>query len=94
MSQEALIEVLEEARDLLSRPDNDFMWSRWRNASAAVADIDHILKRIGAAETIKLAPIEALFAPTGSLQEVSEGSGWGDEFLALSSRFDAAIEDL
>ena len=31
-----------------------------------------------------------LFLPTGPIQEVSLSSGWGDEFVALADRFDAA----
>jgi hypothetical protein len=31
-----------------------------------------------------------LFAPTGPIQEVSLSSGWGDMFLELAKRMDAA----
>ena len=94
MSEEALIRVLRDTRAILSRPGNDFSWSRWQDQKAAVADIDDILRRIEAAETIKLAQLEALYAPTGSLQEVSIDSDWEDEFMKLSSRFDRATADL
>lgn len=94
MSQEALLDVLTETIILLQRPGNDFSWSRWKTGSEAVAELSEIIRRIEAAETIKLLPIQMLFAPTGSLQEVSIDSGWGDAFLALSARFDDAIADL
>jgi len=94
VSVEALIEVLADTRALLARPSNDFAWSRWTNAEAAVAEIDGIIGRIHAADTIKLPELEALYGPTSSLQEVSVESGWGDAFLMLASRFDAAIADL
>src|ERR1700710_1394807 len=87
MSQEALLDVLREARELLSRSGNDFSWSRWKSEKDAVADIDGLIGRIDAAETIRLIEIHALFAPTGSLQEVSIDSGWGDQFLDLAARF-------
>lgn len=32
-----------------------------------------------------------LFAPTGPIQEVAISSGWGDAFLELADRFDAAM---
>jgi hypothetical protein len=32
-----------------------------------------------------------VFAPTGPMQEVSLGSGWGDEFLGVADRWDAAL---
>lgn len=91
---EALIDVLSEARSMLDQPDNDFSRSKWKDRASAVADIDAILARIDAAETVKMLPIQMLFAPTGSLQEVSIESGWADEFIALASRFDDAIADL
>lgn len=94
MTCEALIDVLTEVRAMLDRPDNDFSWSRWKDGASAVAEIDTILTRIEAAETIKLMPLQVLFAPTGSLQEVSIESGWAEEFIGLASRFDDAIADL
>jgi len=36
--------------------------------------------------------LSVLFAPTGLVQEVSISSGWGVEFLAIGSRFDAACQ--
>src|SRR5262245_41663641 len=94
MTCEALVEVLMDTRAMLGRPDNDFSWSRWKDAAAAVAEVDDVLKRIDAAETIKLLPLQALYGPTGSLQEVSIESGWTDDFMRLASRFDQAIADL
>jgi hypothetical protein len=35
--------------------------------------------------------MEVLFAPTGPIQEVSISSGWGEAFLSLAERFDAAM---
>lgn len=94
MSQEALVEVLEEARALLAGPANDFFYSRWPDEKAALADIDRILATVARDGTIWLPDLQLLFAPTGSMQEVSISSGWGDEFLSLSTRFDEAIRDL
>lgn len=94
MSCEALVAVLADTRTMLAREDNDFSWSRWANSNEAVAEIDDIVRRINAAETIKLLPLQILFGPTSSLQEVSIESGWGDHFLRLASRFDDAIADL
>lgn len=94
MSVEALIQVLADTRALLACPSNDFARSRWRNTEAAVAEIDGIIGRIHAADTIKLLELEALYGPTSSLQEFAIESGWGDAFLMLASRFDSAIADL
>lgn len=87
-----MIEVLRETRQFLSRPDNDFAWSSWEDAPAALREIDGIISRIESGQMPKRIEIEVLFAPTGPIQEVSLSSGWGQEFLALASRFDQAAE--
>ena len=81
-----LVEVLREARQLLSRPDNDFGWSSWEDAAAALGEIDGIIARIESGDMPR-----RLFLPTGPIQEVSVSSGWGREFLDLASRFDRAV---
>ncbi len=43
-------------------------------------------------ETLRDGPTLSCCAPTGSIQEVSVSSGWGEEFLAVSERFDAVIK--
>ncbi len=35
--------------------------------------------------------MDALFAPTGGIQEVSLSSGWGKTFVVLADRYDAAM---
>jgi hypothetical protein len=37
--------------------------------------------------------LSILFAPTGNIQEVSISSGWGEAFLELTARFDAALTE-
>lgn len=90
--REKLIEILREARACLARPDNDFAWSSWEDAPAALREIDGIVSRIESGDMPKRADIEGLFLPTGPIQEVSLSSGWGQEFVELASRFDSAIE--
>jgi len=86
---EELIAVFTEVRALLAHPDNNFDWSSWNDAEDALAEIDDILERLRSANPL---PINAdiLFAPTGPLQEVSLSSGWGDAFIAIANRYDAA----
>ncbi|MEV4750410.1 hypothetical protein AB0K21_28945 [Streptosporangium sp. NPDC049248] len=86
-----LLRVLGEVRVLLAQPDNDFAWSSWKNADAALAEIDAAIARIDAGGRIPPGLV-TLFAPTGRLQEVASSSGWDDAFLALADRFDAALE--
>jgi hypothetical protein len=94
MSQAALVKVLQEARGLLACPTNDFMYSQWDDEREATAHIDAVLERIRRGDRVNLSDLALLFAPTGSIQEVSESSGWGSHFLELATRFDNAIRDL
>jgi hypothetical protein len=87
-----LIEVLREARSLLARPGNDFAWSSWAEAGAALQTVDGLIAAIEADSLPEKPDLTILFAPTGPIQEVSLSSGWADEFLAVASRFDAAVK--
>ncbi|MEH1017773.1 hypothetical protein V6U90_32480 [Micromonospora sp. CPCC 206060] len=86
----ALLAVLEEARAYLARPDNDFSWSSFHDMAAALEELDGLTAMVHAGGPVPFT-LTVLFAPTGPIQEVSLSSGWGDEFLALADRFDAAL---
>jgi hypothetical protein len=87
-----LIAVLREAREYLARPDNDFAWSSWEDTAAALREIDSLIERIEAGHLPERSAVEVLFLPTGPIQEVSVSSGWGQAFLRVADRFDAAVE--
>jgi hypothetical protein len=95
MRMEALRElanVLREARAFLALPSNDFTWSSWEDAAAALAELD---RQIAVIEGGLLPPkldLAVLFAPTGSMQEVSLSSGWAQEFLVIAARFDTVAQ--
>ena len=84
--------MLREARAFLARPGNDFAWSSWGDAGAALAEVDRLLAALEAGRLPDRLTVSVLFAPTGPIQEVSLSSGWGYEFLALAARCDAAVE--
>jgi hypothetical protein len=87
---QSLVAVLQETRQFLSRPENDFAWSSWHDGPAAIQEVEGIIARIKSGNMPERSDIELLFAPTGPIQEVSMSSGWGREFLELANRFDAA----
>ncbi len=87
-----LAEVLRQARNLLGRPGNDFAWSSWEDGPAALAHLDRCIAAVEQGPLPPRSELTILFAPTGSIQEVSLSSGWAGEFLALASRFDASVE--
>jgi len=86
-----LVDVLRECRALLAHPDSDYLWSSWEDADAALAEIDGMIAAIEGGRPLSRY-WSVIFAPTGPMQEVSLSSGWGDEFLALANRWDAAME--
>ena|GEM_PF-1241951 len=86
-----LLHVLRETRAMLARPGNDFIWSSWEDADAALAEVDGLIERIEAGGLPFRIAISILFAVTGPIQETAMSSGWGDEFLALAERCDAAV---
>lgn len=84
--------VLLDARSLLARPDNNFDWSSWEDAGAALREIDATVVELDHGSEPPRLTIAVWFAPTGPMQEVSLSSGWADEFLALATRCDEAME--
>ena len=86
-----LVAVLEEAKQLLARPDNDFSWSYLGDAETAVAEVDGLIATIRDGGKPDVLALQVLFTVTGPIQEVSLSSGWADEFLDLAQRFDHAI---
>ncbi len=89
-----MLEVLNETKRLLARPENDFAWSSWASAADALKEIDALIETIDRGEKPERIAISVLFAPTGPIQEVSVSSGWGDEFLVVAERFDRALSAL
>ena len=90
---ENLVTVLREARNLLASPDNDFSYSSWMDTEAAIQEIDDLRLQVESGTLPPRVDLDVLFAPTGPIQEVSVSSGWGQDFLRLAARFDAAAED-
>jgi len=87
-----LVEVLATARSILSRPENDFAWSSWSDAESALIELDELVRQLFTGEHVDWLRLARLFAPTGPIQEVSLSSGWGEEFITLAERFDAALD--
>lgn len=86
-----LLAVLRDTRALLALPDNEFAWSGWEDGAAALAEVDALMRQIESGRRAPTLLVSVLFAPTGPLQETALSSGWGDEFLALARRCDAAL---
>ena len=91
-ARSSLIMVLLSAIECLSLPGNDFLWSSWQNADEAVAAVEGLVEEIRSGRDPGKTRLGVLFAPTGELQEVAVGSGWGDVFLKLAEKYDEAAK--
>lgn len=87
-----IIKILEQVADELIVPDGNVLWSPYENQAEALADVKNHIERLKQNDFSKLKALELLFAPTGSLQEISISSGWGSRFLVLAAQFDQAIK--
>jgi hypothetical protein len=89
----SLNDILLRSKELVSRPDNDFMYSSWEDKAAALRELDSRLEqhRVG---KLAASDISILFAPTGPMQELAISSGWSDEFLELADEFDTVASQL
>jgi len=87
-AREDLVSVLEEAKQLIAIPGNDFAWSTWDDCDEALAELDSHIAMVRAGDRSKRLDLRVLFAPTGPLQELSLSSGWAQSFLNLAARFD------
>jgi len=87
-----LLSIFLRVREAIARPENDFLWSSWRDASHALDELDDIIATLRAGQMPDRPQMGVLFAPTGPIQEVSLSSGWADEFMVLADAFDAAME--
>jgi hypothetical protein len=90
VKKQKLLQVLRDTRALLARPGNNFDWSSWKNAEAAIEEVDILIERVSLGATTDGSELAVLFAPTGPLQELSLSSGWGHAFVDLAQRFDDA----
>ena len=79
---------------VLALPSNDYVWSSWEDADAALCEIDGLISAVESGALPDRLDVSVLFAPTGPIQEVSLSSGWGLEFIELAARFDAVERKL
>jgi hypothetical protein len=62
------------------------------DADAAVEEVDGLIGELESGRLPARLAISVLFAPTGPIQETAISSGWGNAFLALADRCDAALD--
>jgi hypothetical protein len=88
-----LASVLLEAKAILTHPEDDSPAVPEEDVQL-VLELDGLLAALQGSELPRRFDIEILFAPTGPIQDASLRDGWGDAFLALAERCDAAVARL
>lgn len=91
VSYTLLVDLLWEVRKLIDTPNTDVTWSEYRTVEEVLSALDTYIKRLNQLDKLVVSELELLFAPTGSLQEISISSGWTNEYIELSSRFDDIV---
>jgi hypothetical protein len=89
-----VVGILEKVVQVLELPGTDVVWSHYNNVEEVVDDINQHIERLRRGDLSKIDDLRLMLAPTGSLQEISISSGWGEGFLHLAARFDRAIEPM
>ena len=89
-----VINVLKKTKAIIKNRDIGVAWSRFDSEDDVIVALDDHIENLIFHNFSNIWDLMILFAPTGSLQEISISSGWGAEYLALASEFDVAIKEL
>lgn len=85
-----LLSVLKECSTLLEASE-DSDWSEM-GASELSQKISGAIEKLEHEKLPGKSSLSYLFAPTAPLQETAMANGWSDQYMELSSRFDAVFE--
>ncbi len=89
-----LIKILETVKKLILEPRTDISWSIFDSKDELIIEIDTHIQKLKLKNFSKIKDLILLFAPTSDFQEISLSSGWGNQYLNISERFDIAIRGL
>ena len=89
-----VIKVLKKTKAIIKVTDINVAWSRFESEEEVIEALDDHMEKLISHDFSAIWDLILLFAPTGSLQEISISSGWGAEYLTLASEFDTAIDEL
>jgi len=92
MDTPAVQEQLHRLKELLSVPTTDLVWqSRYSTSEEAISDLELLEKGVLNNDQASVDELLFLLAPTGSLQEISISSGWGQEFLDIAAALELEL---
>ena len=89
--REEISAILVRIVELIGTSDG-YSWSTWDDRDDALRELHQAAREVR--EGKHPTTLHVLFLPTGDLQEVSMESGWSKEYMALSERFDRALQRL
>ena len=93
-NQKVLIEILEAVKKLILEPRTEILWSTFDSKDELIFEINTHIQKLKNKDFSKIKELILLFAPTSDLQEIALSSGWSDDYLNLSGRFDIGIKIL
>ena len=93
-NETALIEILEAVKKLILEPSTDLSWSNFDSKDELILKIDSHIQKLKLEDFSEVKDLILLFAPTSDFQEISLSSGWSNQYLNISERFDIAIKKL
>ena len=89
---EELTRILEDIKRLVDSPYTVIDWSKYNTVEDVLRDLDSFIKRLNSQDESAIEELEFFFAPTGSLQEIYIGSGWGEKYLEIANRFEELLK--
>ncbi|NIK72503.1 hypothetical protein [Paenibacillus sp. BK720] len=87
-----LLGLLDELRTLIDSPNTNVVWSQFNSVEEVLNTLDTLKRRVALGDNKVISELKILFAPTGSFQEISIDSGWGEKFIELATRFDEIFD--
>jgi len=88
----SLKKLLEEVVSIIEKSELNLVLSYYNTKEEILLELYEYIKKLELTEFIKIDRIKILFAPTSSLQDIAIHSGWGKEFLVISSKVDDLLE--
>ncbi len=91
-TNENLIKLLYEIIELASTRDTNMVWSTFNTKEELIFELENYIQRLKNSDFSSIEQLISLFLPTGDLQEIAISSGWGEEYLSISKKFDDLIQ--
>jgi hypothetical protein len=87
-----LIKLLNKIIELVSTRDTNMVWSTYDTKEVLILELKNYIQRLQNNDFSPIEQLISLFLPTGDLQEIAISSGWGEEYLSISKKFDDLIQ--